>query len=101
MTPRTPHSGGTCPPRPPSGGNLPPRPPGEGQGPPSGSCVRRRNSMSGNLAELVGMDVPTRLLIGGEWTGGRRGGTPPGSAPPTPDTPARVGDRGRHGARHA
>ena len=27
--------------------------------------------MSGNLAELVGIDVPTRLLIGGEWTGGR------------------------------
>jgi hypothetical protein len=29
----------------------------------------------GNLAELVGIDVPTRLLIGGEWTGGRGGGT--------------------------
>ena len=31
--------------------------------------------MSGNLAELVGIDVPTRLLIGGEWTGGRGGDT--------------------------
>ena len=33
--------------------------------------------MSGNLAELIGIDVPTGLLIGGEWTGGRGGGTLP------------------------
>ena len=33
--------------------------------------------MSSNLAELTGIDVPTRLLIGGEWTGGRGGGTLP------------------------
>ena len=33
--------------------------------------------MSSNLAELTGIDVPTRLLIGGEWTGGRGGGTMP------------------------
>ena len=31
--------------------------------------------MSGNLAELIGIDVPTGLLIGGEWTGGRGGDT--------------------------
>jgi acyl-CoA reductase-like NAD-dependent aldehyde dehydrogenase len=29
--------------------------------------------VSSNLAELAGIDVPTRLLIGGEWTGGRGG----------------------------
>ena len=38
--------------------------------------------MSSNLAELVGIDVPTRLLIGGEWTGGRGGGTMPVIDPP-------------------
>lgn len=39
--------------------------------------------MSGNLAELVGIDVPTRLLIGGEWTGGHGGGTLPVIDPAT------------------
>ena len=30
--------------------------------------------MSSNLASLTGIDVPTGLLIGGEWTGGHGGG---------------------------
>jgi len=30
--------------------------------------------MSSNLADITGIDVPTRLLIGGEWTSGRGGG---------------------------
>ena len=41
--------------------------------------------MSTNLAELTGIDVPTRLLIGGEWTGGRGGGTMPVIDPATED----------------
>ena len=48
--------------------------------------------MSGNLAELVGIDVPTRLLIGGEWTGGRGGGTLPVIDPATEDALAEVAD---------
>ncbi len=48
--------------------------------------------MSGNLAELVGMDVPTGLLIGGEWTGGRGGGTLPVIDPATEDALAEVAD---------
>ena len=48
--------------------------------------------MSGNLAELVGIDVPTRLLIGGEWTGGRGGGTMPVIDPSTEDALAEVAD---------
>ena len=48
--------------------------------------------MSGNLAELVGIDVPTRLLIGGEWTGGRGGGTIPVIDPATEDVLAEVAD---------
>ena len=46
--------------------------------------------MTGNLAELVGMDVPTRLLIGGEWTGGRGGGTIPVIDPATEEVVAEV-----------
>src|SRR5581483_256342 len=46
--------------------------------------------MSGNLAELTGIDVPTRLLIGGEWTGGRGGGTMPVIDPSTEDSLAEV-----------
>ena len=65
--------------------------------------------MSGNLAELVGVDVPTRLLIGGEWTGGRGGGTLPVIDPATEDALAEVADgtvedaleRGRRGLRCA
>ena len=48
--------------------------------------------MSGNLTELVGIDVPTRLLIGGEWTGGRGGGTLPVIDPATEDALAEVAD---------
>ncbi len=38
-----------------------------------------------SVAELTGIDVPTRLLIGGEWTGGRAGGTLPVIDPSTED----------------
>ena len=48
--------------------------------------------MSSNLAELTGMDVPTRLLIGGEWTGGRGGGTMPVIDPATEDALTEVAD---------
>ena len=48
--------------------------------------------MSSNLAELVGIDVPTRLLIGGEWTGGRGGGTMPVIDPATEDALTEVAD---------
>ena len=41
--------------------------------------------MSGNLAEVVGMDVPTGLLIGGKWAGGRDSGTIPVIDPATED----------------
>jgi succinate-semialdehyde dehydrogenase/glutarate-semialdehyde dehydrogenase len=46
--------------------------------------------VSGNLAELVGIDVPTRLLIGGEWTGGRGGDTLSVIDPATEDVLADV-----------
>ena len=48
--------------------------------------------MSGNLADLVGIDIPTGLLIGGEWTGGRGGGTIPVIDPATEDAVAEVAD---------
>ena len=48
--------------------------------------------MSGNLAEMVGIEVPTRLLIGGEWTGSRGGGTLPVIDPSTEDPLAEVAD---------
>src|ERR1700683_1212644 len=48
--------------------------------------------VSGNLAELVGMDLPTNLLIGGEWTGGRGGGTLSVIDPSTEDAWAEVAD---------
>ena len=48
--------------------------------------------MTGDLAELVGMDVPTGLLIGGEWTGGRGGGTMPVIDPATEDALTEVAD---------
>src|SRR5437868_6634888 len=51
-----------------------------------------RSPVSSNLAELVGMDVPTRLLIGGEWTGGRGGGTMPVIDPATEDALTEVAD---------
>ena len=48
--------------------------------------------MSSNLAELTGIDVPTRLLIGGEWTSGRGGGTMPVIDPATEDALTEVAD---------
>ena len=45
-----------------------------------------------SVAELTGIDVPTRLLIGGEWTGGRGGGTLPVIDPSTEDTLTEVAD---------
>ena len=48
--------------------------------------------MTGSLAELVGIDVPTSLLIGGEWTGGRGGGTIPVIDPATEEVVAEVAD---------
>ncbi|HXL94149.1 MAG TPA: NAD-dependent succinate-semialdehyde dehydrogenase [Streptosporangiaceae bacterium] len=38
------------------------------------------------VAELTGIEVPTGLLIGGEWTGGRDGGTIPVIDPATEDS---------------
>src|ERR1017187_9296861 len=52
----------------------------------------RGKAVSGNLAELVGIDVPTGLLIGGKWTGGRDGGTIPVIDPATEDAVAEVAD---------
>ncbi len=48
--------------------------------------------MSANLTELVGMEVPTSLLIGGEWTGGRGSGTLSVIDPSTEDALAEVAD---------
>jgi len=48
--------------------------------------------VSSNLAEVAGVDVPTGLLIGGEWTGGRGGGTLPVIDPSTEDAVAEVAD---------
>jgi acyl-CoA reductase-like NAD-dependent aldehyde dehydrogenase len=53
--------------------------------------------VSSNLAELTGIDVPTRLLIGGEWTGGRGGGTMPVIDPATEDALTGGGRRDRRG----
>src|ERR1019366_5232650 len=62
----------------------------------------RGKAVSGNLAELVGIDVPTGLLIGGKWTGGRDGGTIPVIDPATeaaaggmPAPDLRADDQGR------
>ncbi len=46
--------------------------------------------MSGNRAEVVGIEVPTGLLIGGEWTAGRGGDTLPVIDPSTEDAVAEV-----------
>src|ERR1700726_2313465 len=48
--------------------------------------------MVSNRAQLVGIEVPTDLLIGGEWTGGRGGGTLPVIDPATEDAVAQVAD---------
>src|ERR1700742_1999178 len=52
----------------------------------------RDRSVSSTLTELVGIDVPTRLLIGGEWTGGHGGGTSPVIDPATEDELIQVAD---------
>src|SRR5580658_9496822 len=46
--------------------------------------------MVSNRAQLVGIEVPTDLLIGGEGTGGRGGGTLPVIDPSTEDAVAEV-----------
>jgi succinate-semialdehyde dehydrogenase/glutarate-semialdehyde dehydrogenase len=48
--------------------------------------------VSANRTEVVGIEVPTSLLIGGEWTGGRGGGTLPVIDPSTEDAVAEVVD---------
>jgi succinate-semialdehyde dehydrogenase/glutarate-semialdehyde dehydrogenase len=48
--------------------------------------------VTSNLAELTGIEVPTGLLIGGQWTGGRGGGTLPVLDPSTEDAVAEVAD---------
>ena len=46
----------------------------------------------GDLAELTGIDVPTGLFIGGEWGGGRDGGTFPVLDPATEESLTDVAD---------
>ena len=48
--------------------------------------------MTSNLATLAGMDAPTGLLIGGEWTGGRDGKRLPVVDPATEDVLTEVAD---------
>src|ERR1700741_3302267 len=48
--------------------------------------------MVSNRAQLVGIEVPTALLIGGEWTGGHGGGTLPVIDPATEDALTDVAD---------
>ena len=48
--------------------------------------------MTSNLATLAGMDAPTGLLIGGEWTGGRGGKRLPVVDPATEDVLTEVAD---------
>src|ERR1700733_311190 len=48
--------------------------------------------VSANRTEVVGIEVPTSLLIGGEWTGGRGGGTLSVIDPSTEDALAEVAD---------
>ncbi len=45
-----------------------------------------------SLAELAGIEVPTGLLIGGEWIGGRGGGTLPVIDPSTEEALTEVAD---------
>jgi succinate-semialdehyde dehydrogenase / glutarate-semialdehyde dehydrogenase len=47
--------------------------------------------LTADLADLTGMDVPTGLLIGGQWTGGRSG-TLPVINPATEDAISEVAD---------
>jgi succinate-semialdehyde dehydrogenase / glutarate-semialdehyde dehydrogenase len=48
--------------------------------------------MTADLTELTGLDVPTGLLIGGEWGGGRDGGTFPVLDPATEESLTEVAD---------
>jgi succinate-semialdehyde dehydrogenase / glutarate-semialdehyde dehydrogenase len=48
--------------------------------------------VTANLAALTGMDAPTGLLIGGEWTGGRGGRRLPVIDPATEDVLTEVAD---------
>ena len=48
--------------------------------------------MTANVSDLAGLDVPARLLIGGEWTGGSAGGQLPVIDPSTEDVLAEVAD---------
>jgi succinate-semialdehyde dehydrogenase / glutarate-semialdehyde dehydrogenase len=48
--------------------------------------------MAADLAELTGIDVPTRLLVGGEWEGGHGGGTFPVIDPATEEPLTEVAD---------
>jgi succinate-semialdehyde dehydrogenase/glutarate-semialdehyde dehydrogenase len=45
-----------------------------------------------SVAELTGIDVPTGLYVGGEWGGGKGGGTFPVLDPATEETLAEVAD---------
>ncbi len=57
--------------------------------------------MSSSLADMTGIDVPTRLLIGGEWTGGRGGGRLEVIDPATEDALTEVADATEDDAREA
>ena len=59
---------------------------------PPGPKTHREDIVSAKVAELAGIEVPTGLLIGGEWTGGRGGGTLPVINPATEDPVAEVAD---------
>ena len=48
--------------------------------------------MAADLTALTGLDVPTGLLIGGEWGGGKGGGTFPVLDPATEEPLAEVAD---------
>jgi succinate-semialdehyde dehydrogenase / glutarate-semialdehyde dehydrogenase len=48
--------------------------------------------MTADLTELTGLDVPTGLLIGGEWGAGRGGGTFPVLDPATEESLTEVAD---------
>jgi succinate-semialdehyde dehydrogenase/glutarate-semialdehyde dehydrogenase len=57
--------------------------------------------VSAKAAQLAGIEVPTGLLIGGDWTAGRGGGTLPVIDPATEDPVAEVADGTAEDAREA
>ncbi len=57
--------------------------------------------MSSDLASVTGIDVPTRLLIGGEWTGGHGGGRLEVIDPATEAALTEVADATEDDAREA